>query len=82
MDLEGASCEVVNEAGLDRADSVVEGRFFFLMRLPPRLEVPRMHCLLSFLQRPHGGVPPEASLEHDQSHSNIRIRWMNGKAVL
>ena len=35
---------------------------FFLMRLPPRFEVPKMHSLPSFLHLPHGGAPPEASL--------------------
>lgn len=43
-----------------------EEMFFFLMRLPPRLEVPRTHSLPSFLHLPQGGAPPEASLVDGQ----------------
>ena len=37
-------------------------RFFLRMRLPPLLEPPRMQSRPSFLHRPHGGEPPDASL--------------------
>lgn len=53
----------------------VEG--FFLMRLPPRFEVPKMHSLPSFLHLPHGGAPPEASLNQGGQHMQVAIDVMS-----
>jgi hypothetical protein len=52
----------VNVAGFDRVDKLFVDRAFFLMRLPPRFEVAKIHSRFSFRHRAHGGWPPEASL--------------------
>lgn len=54
---EGRCCPVVG---------VLVERFFFLTRLPPRLEEPRIHSRFSLIHREHGGVPPDTSLDKSQ----------------
>lgn len=43
-------------------DKLLVDSVFFLTRLPPRFEVPRMQSRFSFLHRAQGGCPPVVSL--------------------
>jgi len=55
-------------------EEVLLDSVFFLTRLPPRFELPRMHSRCSFLHRPHGGVPPETSLHY--------VRWRYRRVLM
>jgi hypothetical protein len=70
-----ASWRGVNGGGFDSVDKLWVDKVFFLTRLPPRFEVPRIHSRFSFLHRAHGGWPPDASLPDGQSV----LRWMRHK---